>query len=432
MTKWLDAKSVILSSGICCWQRCIACGWGNIRTEASIDDLKRKIENLNLSNTERLKLYTSGSFLDDKQFPKEFRKWFVKHLKLTSKVDEIVVESRPEFVTKENIEDFTKNKIDLTVAIGLECADNNVLKKYKKGFAVEDYLNALKVLHENKAHVRTYVLVNMPFSDQKKLDKTAEFLLEHLKKDDTIVLINTYPHMRSALFDMWIKGEWKPYNEEQFNKAVEKWKSNKQIDLDSENYLFIPKFPNEKKEMLKGPSIEVLKHPHFEVWQDYFQRFYKKPDDKTVLLFVPCAFKKPYSKSETHKAIYGTLRNIAGTKKVHMVVVSNPGVVPIEYDNYYPFNSYDWPEWDETPEVMKEYAKVVKERVKGYLKAQKYEKYYCFLKYSETYKAVQEAAKELGIKIENLLDKKTYEEIKDSKNPIIHKQALDCLRKIKV
>lgn len=416
-------KTIILSSGKCAWRNCFACGWGKIEAPVDTERLKKQVKIIDISAIDELKVFSSGSFLDDKQFPREFRKWFAEHIR-NKELKNVIIESRPEFITDENLSDFKGLK--LTVAIGLECADDEVLRKYKKGFTVRDYLKAVKTLRKNGMGVRTYLLVNMPFSNQEKLEKSVDFALKH---SDSIVLINTFPHSKSKLFDWWISGKWKPYNAEQFEKVVRKWKGNEKIEFDNQNYYFIPKFPKEKRVLLKGVSEEILKHPYFEVWQDYFQRFYKKPEGKDTLLFIPCSYKKPYTKSKTYKTIYGTLRSIPGTAGLHLVVVSTPGVVPIEFSDYYPLNAYDWPEWEENKEIMEKYVDVIKERVKRYLKTHKYKKYYCFFKYTETYEAVKKACDELGIKVKNLLDKETYGKIKNEKNPIIRKEALESLKK---
>ncbi len=410
----MNTKTLILSSGKCSWAQCFACGWGKLSSPVDVEKLKQRVESLDLSGVDKLKVFVSGSFLDDAQFPREFRKWFAEYVK-SKGVKELVIESRPEFITDENLKDF--EGIRVTVSIGLECADDEALKKYRKGFTVADYLKAVDVIHKHGFKVRTYLMVNMPFSNNELLDKSVKFAEKH---SDEIVLINTFPHSKSQLFDYWIQGMWKPLSTEEFEKLVAKYKSEK-IETDSQNYLFVPKFPSERRVMIRGATIEALTHPHFCVWQDYFQRFYKKPEEKKIALFLPCSFKKPYSRSHTHKKIHEVLSKFPELyKKIHKIVVSTPGVVPFEFSSHYPFNSYDWPEWEETEEVKQAYIKVNKERVKKYLQNHKYEKYYAYLKpTSETWKAVKQACEELGIGITNLADVPEFEQVKEEKNPLI-------------
>ena len=181
---------------------------------------------------------------------------------------------------------------------------------------------------------------------------------------------------------------------------------------------------------LKGASKKELLHPYFEVWQDYIVRFYKPNKDRNILLFVPCAFRKPYSRSRLHRAITSTLKRVPNYEKIHEVVVSNPGFIPFELSNNYPFNKYDWPEWEESPAIKKLYVKVIQERTENYLKAHKknYKKFYCYLKPgSESYKAVHAACKNQKLKLVDCIKEETYESIKDQRNPLSIQNALTDL-----
>ncbi len=422
-------KKIILASGQCSWQKCFACGWGKLKAPVNVDFLKKRVESEAYEGYETVKIFVSGSFLDDAQFPKEFRQWLADFLKQKG-IKKLVVESRPEFITQENLNDF--KDFDFTVGIGLECADNEVLKKYEKGFTVKDYLKAIELLHKNNMHVRTYLMVNIPFGSLDLLDKSVEFVEKHSREGDSLVLINTFPHSKSRLFSYWIEGKWSPLTTKEFDEIVSKYTGKyDNIETDSENYLFVPKFPPEQRKLLKGANSEILNHRFFEVWQDYFQRFYEKPKGKKWVLFLQCSFKKPYSRSKTHKAINKVLSEFPDfVSKTHLVVLSTPGVIPMEFDNYYPFNAYDWSEWEETPEIKQEYIEVISRRIKNYLKKHKYEKYFSYLKpSSETYQALKKACDELDIELVNLFDEEVYEQVKNEKNPVATKLALENLEK---
>jgi archaeosine synthase len=121
------------------------------------------------------------------------------------------------------------------------------------------------------------------------------------------------------------------------------------------------------------------------------------------------------------------------SKKVHVLVASTPGVVPFELSYRYPFDKYDWPEWEETEKVKEKYLEVTEERVYNYLKAHKkhYKKYYCYLKPdSETYRAVHNACKRLKIKVVDVLSEKTWDKVKDERNPLSLPEALKDVSKI--
>jgi hypothetical protein len=417
-------KTLILSSGKCSWGKCYACGWGKLEAPVDTDRLKARVESTSLLGVTKLKVFASGSFLDDKQFPRAFRQWFAGYIG-QSRVKELVIESRPEYITQESLSDF--KGIRLTVAIGLECADDKVLRAYHKGFTVAQWLKAVKLLRKNKIGVRTYVMVNIPFGNAKALNKTVALAI---RESNSVVLINTFPHAKASLFDFWIVGRWKPLDKGQFEAMVSRWAKNKKIEVDYQNYAFVPKIPKERQEFIRGVGLSCLDHSHYNVWQDYFVRFYEKPIDKDIALFLPCSFRKPYAGSRTHVEIYEAIKEAKVFPRLHRIVLSSPGVIPFEFSDYYPFNSYDWPEWLETDKVKRDYIRFVKARVKEYLKTHKYKRYLCYFKYSaETYIALKEACRELKIPLKNLLDEKVYNQIKDEKNPLIQESALINIKK---
>lgn len=413
-------KTLILNSGKCSWGKCFACGWGRLASpRLGIHELKKVIDDffheLRKEHIDRIKIFASGSFLDDAQFPKAIRKYVAG--KCTELGIELVVESRPEFITTENLEDFKGAK--LTVAIGLESGDDAVLKKYNKGFTTADYVRAANLLHEKSFMLRTYLMVGLPFGSAESLKKSVELAD---KCGDEIVLINVFPHSLAPLYELWIRGDWRPLDKNQFEEAIAPYKTNLKVETDFNNFSFVPRFSREKQEMIKGTSEKELLHPHFEVWQDYVCRFYEIPKEKKIVLFLPCTFTKPYYNSKLHREI----AKIAGIRKdVHLVVLSSPGVIPYEFANKYPFNSYDWPEWEETDEIKKKYIEATEKRIENYLRLHKYEKYFCFLKPTETFIALEKACKKLKLPLVNCLKPDTWEKIKGEKNPLL--LALDDL-----
>lgn len=422
----MSERIFFLKSGKCAWKRCLFCGYGRTcGIEPTVENLIKEFDlffgNLN-NNITHLKVFGSGSFLDEKQVPKEARLYFIEKCRKNS-IKELTIESRPEFITSEKLREF--NGITLTVAVGLEVADNHILDKINKGFCLRDYENAAGILHSHGCKLRTYLLVNPPFVDdiQKSLENSVEYALKY---SDSVVLINLLPHFNSELFEMWLHGEWNFLSKEEFYKVTKKFKNNPKIELDIETFRFIPKFPKHMQENLKGVGEEFLTHPHFEVWQDYLVRWYKPPEDKEFLLFLPCSYEKPYSGSKTHRGIIEKLKKLNFYNSIHQVMISNAGVVPREFEDMYPFNAYDWNERLETPEIKDRYIEITAIRLEKYLRYHKYKKIFCFLKYdSESYKALEIACNRLNLEFRNLLNIETYEKIKTERNPLQTEEALN-------
>jgi len=358
--------TLILKSGNCSWRNCIFCGYGRIAGQKPTEEnLTREFDNFFSSLAERvdtIKVFGSGSFLDEKQVPENMRRNFIARCAQRG-IRNLLIESRPEHITEGKLSGFRSLK--LTVAIGLEAADDQILEKISKGFHTADYDKAVEEIRKAGANVRTYLLVNIPGEGEDTLEKSVEYAL---KRSDSTVLINLLPHGNTPLFRLWINGEWNYLTKKQFMEKTEKWKNNPKIELDPETFKFTPQFPPELKKPLEGVGEEYLTHPYFEVWQDYLVRWYQPPKDRTPLM-LPCSRKKPYSESETHKKIISVLEETGTRKGFHEVMISNAGLIPREFEDKYPFNQYDWDESLETPEIKERYVQVTEQRIVNYLKA---------------------------------------------------------------
>ncbi|MBW6451198.1 MAG: DUF5591 domain-containing protein [DPANN group archaeon] len=424
----------IVKSGQCSWGKCIYCGYGKIvGLDANINKINSDIDYFFEKNKDitTLKIFGSGSFVDEKQFPKESQKYLVDKC-LKNNIKNLFFESRPEFITEKNLKIF-KN-LNFTVAIGLEIADNTILEKLNKGFKIEDYIKATEIIKKSGGNSRTYLLVNPPYINnvESELNKSVEFVLKH---SDTIVLINLYPHANADMLNLYLDLKWKPLNKTEFDKVTKKWKDTNNIEFDFETFIFSPRIPEHLRADLYGVGEKCLMHPHYEIWQDYFNRFYNIPTIKEFILFLPCAFRKPYSNSKTHKDILKQLIRLPQYPKIHQVMVSSPGVIPREFENKYPFKSYDWPEWQETADIKKQYIEITAKRIEEYLKTHKdtYKKVFVYLKpTSESYKAVEIACSNLKIRLISCIDKNTYQKILDKgkeKQILTDRLALDSLLK---
>ena len=348
---------------------------------------------------------------------------------------ELIVESRTEYINVINLKELKKylgsRNLKITFAIGLEVADESILKKIKKGLTLKKFEDAVSLAREYGFGVRAYLMANLPYVQDVK--KSLEMSVEYaLKLCDSCAIINAYPYGFAPLMDLWLCGKWKPLDEKSFFSIVKKYENNLKISVYFDDYISAPKFPEQVT--LQGACEENLVHPHYEVWQDYIERFYNVPEIKNIVLFLPCAFRKPYSRSQTHREIVRRLQGLCEYSRIHQVMISNPGVIPREFEGKYPFAHYDWPEWEETEKIKKRYIEVTQKRIEHYLATHKYKKYFCYLKPdSESYMALENACAKLKINLISCLDKETYDKIKEEKNPVANRKALDCLiRKLRL
>lgn len=105
--------------------------------------------------------------------------------------------------------------------------------------------------------------------------------------------------------------------------------------------------PLKGERIIKEKGKDPFKHPVVREWYQFFLRNWKS--DKEIAFLLPCTSVKPYNKSPTHKIAYSIAKNL----NLQFYSVSEPMLlVPREYENCYPFNSYDYP-----PNMMTEEEK---------------------------------------------------------------------------
>jgi radical SAM enzyme (TIGR01210 family) len=159
-----DALVIIMRTRGCCWAvtgGCTMCGYRQASLSiVSEDDLDSQIdEALSKYNGEKfVKIYTSGSFLDENEIPAAVRQRIFREF---SGCERILFESRPEFIKSEILKTLPNN---VTIALGLESSDPDVLNtSINKGFTPEDSRTAGILIKKAGLKVRTYLLLKPPF-----------------------------------------------------------------------------------------------------------------------------------------------------------------------------------------------------------------------------------------------------------------------------
>ncbi|WP_135853772.1 archaeosine biosynthesis radical SAM protein RaSEA [Halorussus salinus] len=174
-----QSLTIILNTGGCRWARaggCTMCGYvaesvegGSVAHEALMDQIQvcldHEQEQIEAGEADGesglIKIYTSGSFLDEREVGAETRQAIAETF---ADRERIVVESLPDFVSQEKIEDFTEQGLDTDVAIGLETATDRVRHDcVNKYFDFEDYIEASDEAEAAGAGIKAYLLMKPPF-----------------------------------------------------------------------------------------------------------------------------------------------------------------------------------------------------------------------------------------------------------------------------
>jgi radical SAM enzyme (TIGR01210 family) len=174
-----SALVVILRTHGCSWSRadelaggCSMCGYTNdcppptikLSPKDLVNQFQDALAKFNKQNFQIIKLFTSGSFLDDSEVPQEARLQIIELINDLD-VEILIIESRPEFTTSKRLNELvTKFNGQIQLALGLESANDRVLKySINKGFTFNDYVNAVELARSHEIQIKTYLLQKPPF-----------------------------------------------------------------------------------------------------------------------------------------------------------------------------------------------------------------------------------------------------------------------------
>ena len=180
-----DSLTIILNTGGCRWARaggCTMCGYVAESVEGGTvahEDLMAQVDRALAHEQQRaeepcglIKIYTSGSFLDEREVPAETRRAIAETF---ADRDRIVVESLPDFVEAAKIRDFTTVGLATDVAVGLETATDRIRKDcINKYFAFADFEAACAEMQrvddtvDVDAGIKAYLLLKPAFLTEKE------------------------------------------------------------------------------------------------------------------------------------------------------------------------------------------------------------------------------------------------------------------------
>ncbi|WP_160134045.1 archaeosine biosynthesis radical SAM protein RaSEA [Halococcus salsus] len=169
-----QSLTIILNTGGCRWARaggCTMCGYvaesvegGTVPHEALVDQLEVCLEHERENADEPcplIKIYTSGSFLDEREVPAAAREAVAEAF---ADRERIVLESLPDFVQPERLADFTEKGLAVDVAVGLETATDRVRHDcVNKYFDFADFVAASERADEAGVGIKAYLLMKPPF-----------------------------------------------------------------------------------------------------------------------------------------------------------------------------------------------------------------------------------------------------------------------------
>jgi len=214
-----SAVTVILRTKGCHWwwsSGCTFCGYFNdTRDDVTNEDLHAQWESAkkkynDFEGHEMVKVYTSGSLLEDREIPVEFQETVLADCHRLGK--ELIVESRTEQLTSEKLAWATSINPRFTVAIGLEAYDDEVLRFHvNKGFSIKSWHKAIENLREANLRVKNYLMFKPPFMSEGDALIQCVKWIEAIAQDSDEISINPMNIQRGTVIDRLFRaGDYRP------------------------------------------------------------------------------------------------------------------------------------------------------------------------------------------------------------------------------
>lgn len=215
--------TVIFKSAGCRWGKaggCTMCGYvyDCASEPPTLEDYKSQLAKA-LRKAEKfsefmVKIFTSGSFLDEQEVPPEARDEILRILAEDARVIKVLVETRPNFVTEENVQaclSIMKNK-PFELAFGLETSSDKIRKdSINKGFTFQDFVRAAEIAKKYGVTIKAYLMLKPLFlSEKQAMEDIIRSIDDAAPYSDTIS-INLCNVQKGTLVEaLWEKGQYRP------------------------------------------------------------------------------------------------------------------------------------------------------------------------------------------------------------------------------
>jgi archaeosine synthase beta-subunit len=183
------------------------------------ENLEKQIQRQVLEGPTALKLFVSGSFLNPDEVPPEARQGILKSLGEYPEIEEVVVESRPEYVNEEVLRECCATitgKI-FEVAMGLETGDEKRrINIINKGFSNDEFERAVGIIQKLKSEYpvrsKVYLLVKPILTSEKEAIIDAIQSAEYAEQSgvDRISFCPSTIHKGTLMEILWRKGSYQP------------------------------------------------------------------------------------------------------------------------------------------------------------------------------------------------------------------------------
>ena len=205
------AMVAIMRTNGCVWAKAggyTMCGYKTASlTGVTVDNLMSQVDRMvsKYGGEPFVKIYTSGSFLDENEVPVPVRERIFREF---AGCERLLFESRPEFITEEVLSTLPKN---VTVALGMETSDPEVMEiSIRKGFTPEDSRRVGNMIKAAGLKVRTYLLLKPPFLQEGRAIESAVESVRFAAPFSDEISINPVNVQKATYVErLWKRGEYR-------------------------------------------------------------------------------------------------------------------------------------------------------------------------------------------------------------------------------
>jgi radical SAM enzyme (TIGR01210 family) len=214
----VEAFVAILRTRGCYWadvKGCSMCGYAKdtLGRSATAEELARQFAEIEAGYRGQpyVKIYTSGSFLDDREVGPESRRELLR--RLAGRARRVLFESLPEFVQPETLGPLRAVfPGEIEVALGLESTQPEVLARYvNKGAPPSEYLAAADRVRAAGAHPKGYLLLKPPYlTEEEAIEDTVRSI--EIARDHFETLSVNPVHIQNGTVVEWLfrRGRYRP------------------------------------------------------------------------------------------------------------------------------------------------------------------------------------------------------------------------------
>jgi radical SAM enzyme (TIGR01210 family) len=222
-----NALSIVLSSIGCAHARsdeggCTMCSYllDGVNQNPTEEEIFLQFQTA-ISQLEKLsfplsvKIYTSGSFFDQDEIPLIARNQILQAISVDDRIREVILESRPEYVTESvlsKIREILGNRL-VELGVGLESSSDLVrFVCINKNFNLDSFKESVMISKRYNIGTRAYVLLKPPFmTERSALLDAQKTVTDAISIGVSTISLNPVNVQRNTLVeDLWEKGKYRP------------------------------------------------------------------------------------------------------------------------------------------------------------------------------------------------------------------------------